>query len=176
MNASQTVPVVRLAGPDDLVAAGSVVAAAFLNDVSVSPAYLLQLRDAATRAAQAVLLVAVIDEQVVGTVTYVRGGTPMAELAGVDEVELRMLGVAPVARGRGVADALVRACIERAHAEGVRRIVLSTMAPMTVAQRLYVRLGFVRRPSMDWEPEPGVRLLGYDLAIRPPGPTGEARR
>ena len=34
---------------------------------------------------------------------------------------------------------------------------------MTVAHRVYERLGFVRAPERDWEPVPGVHLIAYHL-------------
>ncbi|GMA88558.1 hypothetical protein GCM10025868_38080 [Angustibacter aerolatus] len=61
-----------------------------------------------------------------------------------------------------MAEALVRACVDRARSEGRGRILLSTQTQMHAAQRLYGRLGFVRRPDLDWVPEPGVDLLGYE--------------
>jgi hypothetical protein len=36
---------------------------------------------------------------------------------------------------------------------------------MRAAQAIYLRLGFTRRPDRDWEPVPGVRLLGFALAL-----------
>ena len=165
MSASPTPFVVRVATPGDVDAAGAVVAAAYLHDLRVSAAYLERLRDAASRAAQAVLLVAADDMRVLGSVTYVVGGTAMAQLAASGEVELRMLGVDPSARARGVADGLVRACVDRARSEGHDRVVLSTQPEMLAAQRLYERLGFGRQPDLDWVPEPGVVLLGYALTL-----------
>ena len=165
MSASRGPFVVRVATPEDVDAAGSVVAAAYLHDLQVSAGYLERLRDAGSRATQAVLLVAADDERVLGSVTYVAGGTAMAQLAASGEVELRMLGVDPAARARGVADGLVRACVDRARREGHGRVVLSTQPQMLAAQRLYERLGFVRQPDLDWVPEPGVVLLGYALTL-----------
>ena len=165
MSASRASFVVRVANPDDVDAAGSVVAAAYLHDLQVSARYLERLRDAESRAAQAVLLVAVDDERVLGSITYVAGGTSMAQLASPGEVELRMLGVDPAARARGVAGCLVRACVDRARDEQHGRVVLSTQPEMAAAQRLYQRLGFVRQPDLDWVPEPGVVLIGYALTL-----------
>ena len=165
MRASPEPFVVRAAQPADLVLVGDGVVAAYLNDLTVSAGYVEHLRDAATRAREAVLLVAVDGVVVLGSVTYALGGTPLAQRAGADEAELRMLGVAPAARGRGVATALVRECIDRARRDGARRIVLSTQHEMLTAQRLYQRLGFARRPDLDWVPEPGVTLLGYALVL-----------
>jgi len=157
--------VIRVARPADIALAGEVVAGAYLHDLSVSERYLEYLRDGAMRARDAVLLVAVDGTVVLGSVTYAPGGTPLAEVARTDEAELRMLGVVPTARGRGVAAALVRECIDRAKRDGVRRIVLSTQPEMLAAGRLYQRLGFARRPDLDWVPEPGVRLIGYELVL-----------
>ena len=165
MSASPAPFVVRRASADELAEAGHVVASAYLHDLTVSEGYAERLRDAAARDRVGVLLVAVADEVVLGSVTYCAAGTPMAQRAAADEAELRMLGVAPAARGRGVAHALVVACIERARAEGVARIVLSTQPEMRSAHRVYERLGFTRRPDLDWVPEPGVHLLGYDLTL-----------
>ena len=157
--------VIRVARPPDVALAGDVVAGAYLNDLSVSDGYVEFLRDAATRAREAVLLVAMDGGLLLGSVTYALGGTPLAQRAGADEAELRMLGVSPAARGRGVATALVRECIDRARRDGARRIVLSTQPEMLAAQRLYQRLGFARRPDLDWLPEPAVILLGYELVL-----------
>lgn len=156
---------VREAGSADLVAAGEVVAAAYLHDLSVSVGYVERLRDATARARQAVVLVAAEGDVVLGSVTYAAGGTALAQLAAADEAELRMLGVDPSARGQGIGAALVRACIERARAAGLRRVVLSTQPEMRAAQRLYEQLGFVRREDLDWTPEPDVCLIGYELTL-----------
>ena len=156
---------IRVAQPADLTVAGDVVAGAYLNDLTVSGGYVNFLRDVATPAREAVLLVAVDDDEVIGSVTYAIGGTPLAQRATAQEAELRMLGVSPSARGRGVAEALVAECIDRARRDGVRRIVLSTQPEMLAARRLYLRLGFVRQPDLDWVPEPDVKLLGYAFVL-----------
>lgn len=165
MRASSAPIEIRVARPADVRDAGDVVAHAYQVDLVVSDSYLRQLRDSATRAAHAVLLVAVDGDTVVGTITWARGGTLLAQRAGPDEAELRMLGVAPAARGRGVAEALVQACLEQARAAGATGVVLSTQTQMAAAQRLYERLGFERRVERDWVPEPGVQLLAYSRAL-----------
>ena len=156
---------VREAGPADLVAAGEVVAAAYRHDLSIGEGYLEHVRDASSRAQQAVVLVAAEGDIVLGSVTYAAGGTAMAQRAAADEAELRMLGVDPSARGQGIGEALVRACIERARTAGLRRVVLSTQPEMRAAHRVYERLGFVRREDLDWSPEPDVCLMAYELTL-----------
>jgi len=161
---------VRRARPDELAAAGEAVASAYLNDLRVSPWYASRLRDTASRAQQALLLVAVdtADGTILGSLTYARGGTPYAQLATGDECEIRMLGVRPDARGRGVGELLVRAAMAQGVADDAQRMVLSTQTEMAAAHRLYERLGFTRRPDLDWVPEQDltVQLIGYERRLR----------
>lgn len=86
-----------------------------------------------------------------GCVAFVRPGDaefePIRPVAG--DAGFRFLAVAPHAQGRGVGEALVRACIDRARGDGARRMVIHSMAFMTAAHRLYERLGFVHRPDLD---------------------------
>lgn len=160
---------VRRARDDELLAAGDVVAAAYLNDLRVSDWYAGRLRDAVSRAQQALLLVAVdrAEGAVLGSLTYARGGTRYAQLAADDECEIRMLGVAPQCRGRGIGELLVRAAMAQGVADGVVRMRLSTQTEMQAAQRLYERLGFVRRPDLDWVPEQDTRvqLISYERTL-----------
>ena len=161
--------VIREARPEELADAGDVVVRAYRalwNDPHHD--YLEHIRDAAGRARHCPILVAVDPEDgsVLGCVTYVPGhGNPFAELARETEAEFRMLGVAPEAQGRGVGEALVRACIARARAAHRSRMVLSTSSAMRSARRLYERLGFRRVPERDWTPVPGVDLLAYVLDL-----------
>jgi hypothetical protein len=40
-------------------------------------------------------------------------------------------------------------------------MVLSSLAEMTDAHRIYSRLGYARDPRRDWSPAPGVHLLAF---------------
>jgi ribosomal protein S18 acetylase RimI-like enzyme len=139
--------------------------------------YAPNLRDVAVRAAAATVLVAVDESAVaggpganesgpslLGGVTLAFHGSPMAQLAGPGEAEVRMLAVDPAAQGRGVGSALAAACVERARAEpGTKRVVLCSQQAMTTAHRVYARLGFERAPDLDWYPLPEIRLWGFRL-------------
>jgi ribosomal protein S18 acetylase RimI-like enzyme len=129
--------------------------------------YNAELRDVAGRAAGAEVLVAVDgDGTVLGGVTYVPGPqSPSAEFTEPDAAGIRMLAVAPEAQGQGIGEALSRACVERARAADKAQIVLHSTDRMTTAHRLYERLGFVREPSLDWEPVPGFWLRGFRLRL-----------
>ena len=74
-----------------------------------------------------------------------------------------MLAVAPATRGRGVGEALVRICLDRFRDDGCRGVVISTLAEMAAAHRLYERLGFVRDPERDWSPLDGVDLIAFRI-------------
>ncbi|MFF4826109.1 GNAT family N-acetyltransferase [Streptomyces sp. NPDC001312] len=165
--------VIRPVEPGEYNTLGEITAQAYLRDglldFGESDGYLGELRDVAKRAAAAEVLVAVADGTVLGGVTFVPGTGPMADLAGPGETEIRMLAVSHTARGRGVGEALVRACLDRARAvEGCVRVVLSTQGTMHTAHRIYERLGFVRTPGRDWNPLPhldDIMLLTYELTF-----------
>jgi ribosomal protein S18 acetylase RimI-like enzyme len=166
--------VVRLAEPREYAAIGDLTVAAYRGDGFLSgdiDHYVHELRDAASRAEHADLLVAVsedpraADPDPAGTVTYCQPGSRYAELSVNGEAEFRMLAVGGRYRGRGVGEALVRACCERARVADCRRLVCCSRPDMHTAHRLYERLGFARAPELDWEPVPGFLLLGYALAL-----------
>ncbi|WP_218125405.1 GNAT family N-acetyltransferase [Glycomyces harbinensis] len=129
--------------------------------------YTSRLRDVAHRAASAHVLVAAgADGALLGGVTLAFPGSPLAELGGPGEAEIRMLAVDPAAHGRGVGSALAAACVERARSEpGIKRVVLCSQETMGTAHRIYVRLGFERAPELDWSPVPGVDLLAFGLGF-----------
>jgi ribosomal protein S18 acetylase RimI-like enzyme len=161
---------VRPALPDELDAVGRLTVRAYAEFVPATSAYAKRLADAADRAANASLLVAVGEGtlDLLGTATLVVGDGPYAELAGPGEAELRMLAVEPAARRRGVGAALVKDVLDRARAGGARRVLLSTLPTMVDAHRLYRRFGFRRAPHLDHRPVPGVELLAFSLDLPPP--------
>ncbi|WP_066587364.1 GNAT family N-acetyltransferase [Cellulomonas timonensis] len=165
------------ATPAEIAGAGEVTVAAYLSDglLTAEHPYTRELRDAARRAAEATLLVALgpvgpgsAEPSVVGTLTLARHGSPWAEFAQPGEVELRMLAVDPGARGRGVGEALLRSALGEAVALGAHRVVLSTLDSMRTAHRLYGRLGFVAAPARDRH-EHGIdlRVLEWTPPLAP---------
>jgi GNAT superfamily N-acetyltransferase len=161
---------VRTARPDEYAALGDLTVAAY---EALEPGrlgtYANELRDVAARADGVEVLVATDSGRVLGGVSYVPGpGSPGAEFDDPDAAGIRMLAVAGDARRRGVGAALTQACIDRAVAAGRRQIVLHSTDRMVDAHRLYLRLGFERDPSIDWEPEPDFWLRGFRLRLSPP--------
>jgi len=162
--------VIRPALPDEYEAVGRIVVAAYRTlDDPPSEGYEAHMADVAGRASVSTVLAAVLDGRLVGTATLVFPGSPLDEIGDPDGAGIRMLGVDPACRGRGVGEALVRACVQRARDGGAARIWLHTETCMTDAHRLYARCGFVREPARDWTPVPDVDLLAYvlDLASTP---------
>lgn len=157
---------VRAARPEEFRVLGDLVVDAYrtLND-SGDALYEAMLRDVASRAAASRVLIAEVDRQILGTVTYVPPGGDLAEVDDPGAATVRMLGVAPAARGRGIGEALVRSCLSEATRDGAARIRLDTRTSMTSAQRLYERLGFVRAPDHDWSPAAGIDLIAYLLEL-----------
>ena len=156
---------VRPAHTSELGLIGELTVAAYAEFVSPEHRYADHLRDAVTRAREAELYVALLDEVLVGTVTYCRQGSPWGEIAQPGEGEFRMLAVRRAARGRGVAEALVSLCLERSRELGYHAVVLSTLPEMAGAHRLYERMGFRRLPDRDWSPEEDVELISFYLSF-----------
>lgn len=160
-------PTIRRALPDELDAVGRLTVDAYVSG-GVIPAdapYLQFLGDATHRDAEAELWVAVDARGVVGTVTFVEPASALCEIAREGEAEIRSLAVAPTASGEGIGEALTRHLVERARAQGMGSVVLSSSTTMHTAHRLYERLGFTRLPERDWSPVPGVQLVAYQLPL-----------
>ncbi len=156
-------PEIRLARDDELASVGELTLDGYVNDglLTRDAEYAGELVDAAQRSRDAELFVALVGGAIVGTVTFCPPGSPLRELSRDGEAEFRMLAVSPVARGRGVARALVERCVARSRELGLGELVICSMREMTTAHRLYERLGFVRDPTLDWSPVSDVVLLAY---------------
>ncbi|WP_147140597.1 GNAT family N-acetyltransferase [Stackebrandtia albiflava] len=168
---------IRAATAHDLAEVGRIAVDAYRADGQLDESgYEAALRDAAGRARDAELLVAVIDERVVGAVALCPPGSRYAEICRADELEFRMLSVDPAAQGRGVGRLLVTACLERARELGCRAVVICTRAEHgDTAKRLYQRLGFTRLPDRDWAPVPGISLWAWQRLLDSTPPEAAAR-
>jgi ribosomal protein S18 acetylase RimI-like enzyme len=150
-------------------ALGALTVAAFmtLHPEFVEDGYGEELADVAGRIANGVVLAALSDDDaLLGSVTYVPDrSSPLAAFDAEHAASIRMLAVDPRAQRAGVGEALVRACIARATAEGCTEVLLHSTRAMTTARRLYARLGFRRDETLDVWPEPDFHLLGYRLTL-----------
>lgn len=158
---------VLVARPEQWEAVAELTVAVYRGEGYSSADYEPALRAVASRAGTATVLVAELTGRVVGAVTVATRGGEWAEQAAPGEAVIRMLVVGPAARGSGVGEALVRACLEAARADGCSLVRLSSQEDMTAAHRLYERLGFVRTPAFDWSPVPGLDLRTYALPLAP---------
>lgn len=135
--------------------------------------YLARIADVAGRARHATVLVAVVDDAIVGSLTLeVDGRVPGSRARPplrADEAHVRMLGVRPDAQSRGVGRALMEEAQRRAWASGKREITLHTTAEMVTARRMYEQLGYARRPHEDIVFPDGFVLLGYGRRLEQPG-------
>jgi ribosomal protein S18 acetylase RimI-like enzyme len=173
---------IHLVRPEEYEAAGQVTAAAYREFVPQRHGddwnaddwngYLELLADVAGRVDRTAVLVAVDEGRIVGCVTLEEDGT-----VGDDDEEpepgathVRMLGVDPAARGKGVGRALMHSVIERARSQGRRFVTLRTTERMTTAQRLYSSLGFERDVDHDMVFD-DFRLLAFRMPLDGPSPS-----
>jgi GNAT superfamily N-acetyltransferase len=114
------------------------------------------------------LLVAEVEGEILGSVALFPAKTDAYEgyVEELDYPEIRMLAVSPLARGKGVATALITECIKRAKEKGHHAIGLHTGDFMESAMRLYGQLGFERLPQYDFEPaNDGIIVKAYRLSF-----------
>jgi ribosomal protein S18 acetylase RimI-like enzyme len=156
---------IREARPEEYDDAGRVTADAYREFVSPEGgwrAYLGRIGDVRTRAQFTTVLVAVERGKVLGSATLElsqriepEDDPPLPP----DEAEVRMLGVDPATRGRGIGAALLAACEDRAREAGKTVLTLHTTERMRVAQRMYESHGYERTEDRVF-PD-GFVLLGY---------------
>lgn len=123
------------------------------------------MRRASFEAAGDLLLVRGTSGEVVGAVLFLHPNGPLAQVAQHGEAEFRVLAVAPEARGQGIGEALVEACVQRARDAGAPAVALWSQPTMPAAHRLYERLGFVRVPDRDVDDPRGFRRLVFRKAL-----------
>lgn len=152
-----------LAADDDAVAAGAIVQDAYfrLPGYPHDDEYDKLLADVASRAGEACVVVALVDGRLVGCLTYVPDRESVhAEFDDEHAASFRYFGVDPAEQGNGIGEAMVQWCIDSARADGRERLSIHTLDSMPGAQRLYLRMGFLRDPEHDedWD---GIKGLAF---------------
>jgi predicted N-acetyltransferase YhbS len=167
---------IRDARPEDLDAIRDVTLAAYHEYAARMPGFwdgyrqniVTSLRDVG----EAEQFVAEHGGAIVGTVLLYpprRMKISQSESLDMPWPEVRLLAVAPSARGRGVGGALMRECMRRVRRSGGGVLSLHTTDMMQTAMRMYERMGFVRAPELDFHPAPGVTVKGYRLDLEKAG-------
>ncbi len=160
---------IRPVRPNEYAAAGDVTRRAYAEFVRPEDAdwesYLAELGDVVGRADRTLVLVAVEDGDILGTATLELDGRVDDEDPPLrpGEAHIRMVGVDPSARGRGMGRALMDACLDEARSRGKTLITLHTTARMKAAQRMYESMGFTR--GADRVFPSGFVLLSYSMPI-----------
>jgi ribosomal protein S18 acetylase RimI-like enzyme len=105
------------------------------------------------------------------TFVWREGGADLGMVRGAphdsdpDAGYLISMWVAPEARGRGVADALVGEVVAWARGRGLHRLVLDVGEHNVPARRLYGRLGFVASGRTGTLPGPRTHLREVEMAM-----------
>ena len=125
------------------------------------PSFIEGIGRMADLAANGELFVAELDGVIVGAVVHVGPGRPRSAIFPEDWSVIRMLVVAPEARGQGAGRRLVAACLACAQAAGAPVVGLHTTPVMASALRMYTAIGF--RRDRDLAPIRGVAYGRYVL-------------
>jgi ribosomal protein S18 acetylase RimI-like enzyme len=161
---------IRPVRPDEYEEAGRVTELSYREFVPPGDegweGYLGRLRDVRGRAGHTLVLVALDGERIVGTATL-----ELEQRIEPDDdpplrpgqAEIRMVGVLPGARGRGIGRLLMDACLREAGAAGKTVATLHTTKRMKAAQRMYESMGFERGPDRVFEN--GFVLLSYSISL-----------
>jgi ribosomal protein S18 acetylase RimI-like enzyme len=112
-------------------------------------------------AAPGEIIVAQRAGELLGAVAYIGPGRPKSDFFDPAWPIMRMLVVAPEARGLGVGHALALACVERARRDGATVFALHTSELMSVALAMYQRMGFVRHAVA-----PDIHGVAYAIYLK----------
>jgi GNAT superfamily N-acetyltransferase len=165
---------VREAAPSEYGEVGNLTVEAYREYVSETTAdfwhqYEAILRDTAARAQESTILVAEIEGQLAGSVALSSPGTPGRHWPD-DWAGIRVLAVSPDHRRRGVARALMDACVGQARAWGAAAIGLNSVEFMHGAVALYEQMGFVHLAQFEHTGEQsGSLVYAFGLELVPGG-------
>jgi GNAT superfamily N-acetyltransferase len=164
---------IRDAYPGDREAIRQVTLSAFQEYASAMPSrweeYRRHILETLADVKSAEQIVAEHDGAILGTILLYPAGTTFSRPGGAPSAlagpEVRLLAVAPAARAQGIGTALMRECIRRARRSGAPVLTLHTTDRMSVAMRMYERMGFVRAPELDFQVDEELTVKGYRLKL-----------
>lgn len=172
---------VREIRDEEIPEVSGLVLAAYRDDYARLPEeYLAEIADVAARAARPRVWVAedATDGTLLATITTPRPGEVLSDVARPGEMDLRLLGVAAAARGRGIGSLMMRHGLRLGRIRAVTQVVLNTSTEMVAAYEMYDRMGFSRlwdrEAEITREDGTSFRLLAYgidpNLAPQAPAP------
>lgn len=156
---------IRRYGPADREGVNAVARAAFAqysDDYQDWPSFIDGIGRMAELAQAGELFVAEYAGEVAGAVAHLPPGAPRSAIFPEDWSVIRMLVVAPAARGQGIGRQLVAACLRAAQRHEAACIGLHTSPVMASALRLYEALGFARDQDL-----PPIRGVPYGRYVLP---------
>lgn len=162
---------IRQAREDELDAAGEIIRAGYAEyKTQMAPErwerYIANAADVRSRLPEGEVIVAEHDGKLMGTLTvYASGNQSRGEGWPADWVGLRLLAVAPEARGLGIGRALIEWAIAYARSLGASAVGLHTTEMMAIARAMYERMGFQRMSDHDYHPASGRTVMAYCLPL-----------
>lgn len=151
--------------PEDATTVNSVVQAAwqeFASSIPAWPELSARLGALVDHAHESEVIVAELDDQLMGAVAYVAAGQPKAAFFPDNWPIVRLLSVHPDGRGHGIGRALLQACIARAQRDGAHIMALHTTPVMACALRLYAQEGFTHHQDL-----PAMFGVPYVMLTKP---------
>jgi GNAT superfamily N-acetyltransferase len=128
--------------------------------------YLENIMDLHSRLSVSELIIAELNGQIVGTVTfYLDASRSLIEGWPQGWAGVRLLGVHPAYRGQRIGHSLMEECIHRCRKRKVATIGLHTAEMMNIARNMYEGMGFVRAPVYDFYPRPDIVVIAYSLQL-----------
>ena len=170
---------IRRAEPSEFTEIGELCAATYAaaGIAGIDSTYARFLADPQGRAnAGGDIWAAIIDDEVVGSVTMCPFGSSLTVVCRDGEMEPRAIAVNDAHQRQSVGSDLVAASVKWAQERQFKAIVVCVTESNTPAHRLYARLGFTREPDRDWIAPDGTPLQTYSLSTEQPycGRCGEA--
>lgn len=107
------------------------------------------------------IIVAELESRLVGAVAYIGPHQPKSDFFPPEWPIMRMLVVAPEARGLGIGRALAQECLVRAGRDGASMFALHTSDLMSVALPMYQRMGFKWKSSA-----PMIHGVSYSIYVK----------